>query len=80
MENNGNWKTDNNVFLFSIDLNKKYKLKNNQKVIYFLNGDIDPCFCDFCFEIMIIFYLKINVGNKFLVNIMKLIRNIKSMK
>ena len=28
-EDQGDWKTDNNVFLFSVDLRKKYTFKNN---------------------------------------------------
>ena len=49
-ESIGKWKTDNNVFLFSIDLNKKYKLKNNQKDTYFCYGECGPNFCEFGFR------------------------------
>ena len=49
-ESSGNWKTDNNVFLFSIDLNKKYKLINNQKDTYFCSGNLGPCFSQFGFR------------------------------
>ena len=44
-----NWKIDNNVFLFSIDLNKKYKIKNNQKDTYYCDGIIGPDFCQLGF-------------------------------
>ena len=49
-ESSGNWKTDNNVFLFSIDLNKKYKLINNQKDTYFCSGNLGPCFSQLGFR------------------------------
>ena len=49
-ESKGGWKADNNVFLFSIDLNKKYKLKNNQTSSYFCNEKIGPDFCQLGFH------------------------------
>ena len=49
-ESSGDWKTDNNVFLFSIDLNKKYKLKNNQNCSYFCSGYLGPCFSQLGFQ------------------------------
>ena len=49
-ESIGKWKTDNNVFLFSIDLNKKYKIKNNQKDTYYCYGECGPNFCEFGFR------------------------------
>ena len=49
-ESKGEWKTDNNVFLFSIDLNKKYKLKNNQKDTYFCYGKCGPNFFQLGFK------------------------------
>ena len=33
-ESKGHWKNDNNVFLFSIDLKKKYKIENNKDSYY----------------------------------------------
>ena len=48
-ESKGNWKTDNNLFLFSIDLNKKYKIKNNQTSSYFCYGECGPEFYEFGF-------------------------------
>ena len=49
-ESIGNWKTDNNLFLFSIDLNKKYKIKNNPTISYFCNGDLGPFFFQLGFQ------------------------------
>ena len=49
-KSSGDWKTDKNVFLFSIDLNKKYTLKNNQKDTYYCYEDIGPCFSQFGFR------------------------------
>ena len=72
-ESIGGWKTDNNVFLFSIDLNKKYKIKNNQKDTYYCDGIIGPDFCQLgfgnfgnllaknkCFEYNLISYYEVD--------------------
>ena len=44
-ESSGEWKKDNNVFLFSIDLKKKYKVKNNNiHDTYYCYKEIGPSF------------------------------------
>lgn len=48
-ESEGKWKKDNNVFLFSIDLKKIYKIKNI-KNSYYCYKDIGPSFQNFGFE------------------------------
>ena len=48
-ENSGDWKRDNNAFLFNIDLKKKYQLKNNRETSYYCNRDLGPIFQDFGF-------------------------------
>ena len=49
-ESSGDWKKDNNIFLFSIDLIKIYKLKNNNIDNYYCNKNIGPCFLEFGFR------------------------------
>jgi len=39
-ESEGYWKKDNNVFVFSIDLKKKYKIKDNNYDTYYNYKDI----------------------------------------
>ena len=43
-ESAGNWKKDNNAFLFSIDLEKIYKLKSKELESYFCYNQLGPCF------------------------------------
>ena len=49
-ESSGDWKKDNNVFLFSIDLKKKYKVKNNMQNTYYCYKEIGPSFLAFGFQ------------------------------
>ena len=49
-ESSGYFKKDNNVFLFSIDLKKKYKVKNNIQDTYYCYKEIGPSFLAFGFQ------------------------------
>ena len=42
-ESSGRWKKDNNIFIFSLDLKKKYTIKNNLDA-YFCDKGIGPSF------------------------------------
>ena len=49
-ESDGKWKKDNNVFLFSIDLEKIYKFKDKEHESYYCYEQIGPCFKSLGFQ------------------------------
>ena len=49
-ESQGEWKKDDNIFLFSVDLRKKYKIKNNISSSYYCLNKIGPCFKSFGYQ------------------------------